>query len=114
MKRIKLIVVALLILFCLTACAEVVKTEKERVNAEIVSVYYFPCWLQPLKTGDTIMFITHPASYEVKLRYKDTETVIDDYDLYKECKDKVGDELECVLITKHYSDGTTQKQIVER
>ena len=107
-------VVVFLVLFCLTGCVNVVKTEKETVNAEIVSVNYFPLWLQPFKSDDTTFYITHPAKYEVKLRYKDTETVIDDYDLYKECKDKVGDELECVLITKHYSDGTVQKQIMER
>ena len=108
--------VALLILIAvivsLTGCAKLTDTREEVVEATIVDTYHKGAWVHVMVIGKSIIPVSHPAKYEVTLKYNEIQTTIDNSDLYSICHGKNGTTIQCNLITKSYDDGSV-KQFLE-
>ena len=105
-----LILVAVVV--SLTGCAKLIDTKEEVVEATIVDAYYKGAWVQMIMSGKTMIPISHPAEYWVKLQYGEITTSFNSYDLYSICHGKNGATLQCTLITESYDDGSV-KQFLE-
>ncbi len=110
-KFITFILVIIMSIFCLTGCAKVIQTETKIVNATVVETYHKAAWTQYVWTGKVLIPIYHKAKYEVTLQYKDYKIIVDNQDLYNQCKDSIGTLVECNLVTTYYDDGTSETKL---
>jgi hypothetical protein len=108
MKRLLVIVLACVITLGLFGCAAVINTETELVKATIVDVDKDPARV----TMAGKVPISHPADYDILLKYGDIENWIDvTRDEYEKYEDLVGTTVEALLITDYYDDNTVKKRI---
>lgn len=112
MKKLLCVLIIVILMFAIVGCAKIIDTKTETVEATIIDVDYDPMWLQPIRSGKVTTIITHPADYDICLKYKDIEEWIDvnssEYDTYKNL---VGTSIKVSLITNYYDDGTIKQHI---
>ena len=112
MKKILCILLSVVLMFSLVGCAEIIDTKTEVVEATITDVDRDPMWIQPIKAGKVTTFITHPADYDICLKYNDIEEWLDvsseEYDMYE---DLVGTTIKVNLVTDYYDDNTTKRYL---
>lgn len=112
MKKILCILLLILLTLPLVGCAEIIDTKTEVVEATIIDVDYDPMWFQPVKVGKVNSMITHPADYDICLKYENIEQWIDvssaKYDVYKELLNTT---IEVNLITDYYDDNTIKQRL---
>ena len=102
MKKIFTLLLTLLLCVSFVGCAEVVNTETEVVTATIADADRDPVRL--------IGRVTHPADYDILLKYEDIEEWVDvSSSTYSEYKELIGTTIEVNLITTYYDDGTQQQ-----
>ena len=112
-KKVLSIVVIICLMFSLVGCAQLVSTEYDSVEVNIVDKHYRGAWLQPVRAGKVTTFITHPARYEIIVEYKSVEYTIDDSDTYNRYKDKIGQTTVGTLEIRTYDDDTVEYDITE-
>lgn len=115
-KKFMIVTLLCTLLFIMVGCAKLISSEEFVDTVTIVDVNYSPSWVQPMKVGKTTTSITHPASYDVKIAYGENNqfsTTVDDSNLYKKCKDKVGETLNAKFVKNTYEDGTIKIKFVE-
>lgn len=114
MKKLLSILLSTTLMFAMVGCAKLIKTETKAVEAIIADVDYDPLYLQPVYNAatKTTITITHPADYDILLKYEGIENWIDvsssEYDKYKEL---VGTTIEANLITEYYDDETIKQYL---
>lgn len=108
MKRFLAIILAGVIMLTLFGCAAVINTETEIVQATIVEVDRDP--MRVTMAGKVP--ITHPADYDILLKYEDIETWIDvTRDEYYKYEALVGTTMDVNLVTDYYDDDTVKQRI---
>ena len=112
MKKISLVMIICLSIL-LTGCAELISTEYESVEVNVVDTHHSGMWLQPVKAGKVTTFITHPATYKVTVEYNNVKYTIDDQSTYNRYKGKIGQVTVGALETRTYDDGTVKYNITE-
>lgn len=90
---------------------KVIDTTQETVTATITNTYHKPSWLQPIHSGKITTYITHPAKNIVVVEYDNMEFVIDDYDCYDYCEDKIGQSVQVILEKRIYEKGNIRQNI---
>lgn len=100
-------------MFSLTGCAKLVNTEYKNVEVEIVDEYHRGMYITPIFNGKTTIMITHPAIYQITVRYNNVEYDISSRDTYEKYCDKVGQLIVGVLETRTYDNGTVKCEIVD-
>lgn len=55
---------------------------------EIVDEHYQTMWIQPIRSGNITVWITHQAIYRIIVEYNNIEYVINDEETYDKYKDK--------------------------
>ena len=111
MKKIASIVLITVMLFCFAGCAKLINTETQEVEATVTDVYYKGAWVQPISTGKTTTWITHPAKYIVTFTYENVTLTANSKRLYDYYKDKIGATVKCDLIIEYYDDGSTWRKL---
>lgn len=102
MKKVLCMLFAMIFTLTLVGCAKVIKTETKVVEATIIEVDRDPI--------RTIGKVTHPADYDILIRYEDVETWIDvSRSEYNEYKDLVGTTIEVNLVIDYYDDNTIKR-----
>lgn len=104
------------LLFLMVGCSAVVSSEEYFDEVTVENVHYSPSWSQPMTVGKTTTYITHPASYNVKLSYGENnqfKKTIDNSKLYRQCKGKIGETLKAKFVKTTYEDGTTKIRFIE-
>ena len=113
MKKILCLMFTILLVFSLTGCcANLVSTETKKVNVLITYEDYDGAWLQSIWTDKMFTYISHPARYEITVKYDDIEYILDDETYYNTYKDRVGDTITGTLEIKTYDDGTVKYDII--
>lgn len=100
-------------MFSLTGCAKLVNTEYKNVEVEIVDEYHRGMYITPIFNGKTTTMITHPAIYQITVRYNNVEYDISSRDTYEKYCDKVGQLIVGVLEICTYDNGTVKCEIVD-
>ena len=100
-------------MFSLTGCAKLVNTEYKNVEVEIVDEYHRGMYITPIFNGKTTIMITHPAIYQITVRYNNVEYDISSRDTYEKYCDKVGQLIVGVLEIRTYDNGTVKCEIVD-
>lgn len=96
------------IVLSLFGCAEVIDTETEIVKATVVDVDRDP--MRVTMAGKVP--ITHPADYDILLKYEDIETWIDvTRDEYYKYEDLVGTTIDAKLVIDYYDDNTIKQRL---
>ena len=112
MKKIFCLIFAILLVFSLTGCADLISTETQKVDVLITYEDYSGAWLQPVWTGKVFTYIPHPAQYEITVKYDGIEYTLDNETYYNAYKDRVGDTITGTLEIKTYDDGTVKYDII--
>ena len=110
-NRIFTMLLLVVLIFSLIGCAKCISTEYDNVEVTIVHEHYRAMWLQPVFTEKTTVMITHPAVYEITVKYNGVEYTINDSDTYNKYKDKIGQTTIGKLKIKTYDDGTFKYDI---
>jgi PBP1b-binding outer membrane lipoprotein LpoB len=115
MAKIKLIPLILLITLLLTSCAKVTKTKKEIVKATVVDAYHRNQWVQTqtiiVNKSPIVTNIVHPEKNCITVKYANITETFDSKSLYSRYKDDIGTEIEVVLITTYFDDGTKKQKL---
>ena len=106
-----LFIIIALFCLCLSGCAKVVNTESTNVLATITDMKYRSSYITPIRSGKTTTYVTHPAIYIVVIQYKDIILEKESYELYEKYKGRIGENIECKLITKYYDNNTTRSYL---
>lgn len=108
MKKFLVIILACAVVLSLAGCAEIINTKTEIVEATIVDVDRDP--MRVTMAGKVP--ITHPADYDILLKYEDIEAWVDvtryEYDKYETL---VGSTVNAKLTTVYYDDDTTKQYL---
>jgi hypothetical protein len=107
------VIVILCLIFALTGCAKLVNTEYSDVEVTVVDSYHRGMYLQPVYTGKSFTYITHPATYRITVEYDNLEFDIDGSETYYKYEDKIGETAIGVLETRTYDDGMVKYDITE-
>lgn len=115
MKNLKLLPLIILILLVITGCAKVVKTEEEAVKATVVDAYHRSMIVQPytIVINNRLHVQTRviPAVNRITIKYGDVEEDISSQALYNQYKDRIGAEIDAVLITTYFDNDTTKQRL---
>lgn len=111
-NRIFAVLLIVALVFFIVGCAKCVSTEYENVKVTIADKHYRAMWLQPIKVGKSTTFITHPAVWEITVKYNGVEYTIEDKDTYNKYEDKIGQTTIGELKIETYDDGTVEYNIV--
>ena len=115
MKKIKLVPVIFLIMLVFTSCAKVVKTENEVVKATIIDTYHRNQIIQPIVVVVNKMPITQirtiPEVNRITVKYGNIEEDFSGKTLYNQYKDSIGTEIDVILETTYFDDGTTKQKL---
>ena len=112
MKKVFCLMFIILLVFSLASCADLIKTETKKVNVLIIHEDYTGAWNQPVWNGKVMTFISHPAQYEITVKYDGIEYTLDNKTYYNTYKDRVGDTITGTLEIKTYDDGTVKYDII--
>ena len=112
MKKIFCLMLAILLIFSLTGCANLISTETKKVDVLITYEDYSGAWLQPVWTGKMFTYIHHPAQYEITVKYDGIEYTLDNETYYNAYNNRVGDTITGTLEIKTYDDGTVKYDII--
>lgn len=108
MKKILAIILTCVVVLSLVGCAEVINTETETVKATIVEVDRDP--MRVTMAGK--IMVTHPADYDILLKYEDIEAWVDvSRDEYDKYETLVGSTVDAKLTTVYYDDDTTKQYL---
>ena len=112
MKKI-FIMILVLMLGCsiLCGCAELVSTEYETVDVEIIDEYYRGPYTSFVFSGKVLIPISRPATYRIDVEYDGVKYSIYDSDTYNIYKDRVGDTVKATLKIRTYDDGNVTRDI---
>jgi hypothetical protein len=113
MKKIISIMMIICLVVSLAGCAELVSTEYENIEVNVVDTHHRGAWVQPIRVGKVTTYITHPAKYEVTVEYNGKNYTVDDKYAYNKYKDKTGQNIVGVLEIRTYDDGTVEYDITE-
>ena len=108
MKKIILLCLIIFII-SLTGCAKVIKTEEQDVKVKVINVNHTPHRFYMVGKVP----ITHPAKYEVTVKYEDKTYTFDNDYLYEKYKDKVGENIDAILTTYIYDDEKVEERITK-
>ena len=114
-KPFKYVICALLSVTLLTGstgCAKLVSKTQEEVLVSVVDAWYRGPYMQPVMTGKTTTFISHPAAYLVTVEYGGKEFTINDMNTYYRYEDRVGEITTGILETSVYSNDNVWYDIV--
>lgn len=104
MRNVLCMTVAIILILSMTACAKLVKTETEVVEATIIEVDRDPM----LVAGKAIV----PPDYDIRLQYGDITDWIDvTRSEYEKYKDLVGTTIEVNFVVDYYDDGTIKRYL---
>ena len=112
MKKIFCLMLTILLVFLLTGCANLINTETKKVDVLITYEDYSEAWLQPMWIGKMFTYISHPAQYEITIKYNGIEYTFDNEIYYNAYKDRVGDTITGTLEIKTYDNGTVKYDII--
>lgn len=108
MKKFLAIILIGVIVLSLFGCAEIINTETEIVKATIIEVDKDPARV----TMAGKIPVTHPADYDILLKYEDIETWIDvTRDEYYKYEDLVGTTIDAKLVINYYDDNTIKYRL---
>ena len=108
MKKILAIILTCVVVLSLVGCAEVINTETETVKATIVEVDRDP--MRVTLVGKVM--VTHPADYDILLKYEDIEAWVDvSRDEYDKYETLIGSTVDAKLTTVYYDDDTTKEYL---
>lgn len=112
MKKIFILILVLL-LGCsiLCGCAELISTEYETVQAEIIDEYYRGGYMVPMRVGKVTTMRHVPATYRITVRYEGVEYYFGGHDTWEQYKDMVGETVAATLEIRTYDDGTIKRDI---
>ena len=113
MKRFIVCLLVAIIAINITACAKCISTESKEVEVTISDSYHRNAYTTMMKSGKTIVPITHPAVYRISVSYKEKTYTVSGSDTYKKFKDKIGEKAYATLIVKTYDNGKTYANITE-
>lgn len=105
-----LLITAMLISFA--GCAECISTEYKNVEVTIVEEYHRDTWRQIVRVGKVATVITHPAVWQITVRYGDANYTINDRDTYNKYKEKIGETVVGRLEIRTYDNGETVCNII--
>ena len=109
MKRLFAIILLILLVLTFVGCAEVKEQGSMLVPAILVDTHYKRAWIQPMKSGKTVMMINHPADYDLIFEYEGKRYNLDvDSDIYNTYENAVGQEFNMELVTTVYDNNTTE------
>lgn len=111
MKKRNVILLLLVIMILFVGCSKVIQTQTITVLATITEIDYISDLILPVQCGQTTIYQTLPARYEITVEFGDIETTIDNEELYNKYKDKIGNFVMCDLITTHYDNGKISKEL---
>lgn len=111
MKRFVSILSILIIMLSMVGCAELINTEHETVNVEVIDSYYSDEWMQPIWSGKSMIIIPHDAEYQIYVTYNDVRYMLNDPDTYYVYKDRIGEIVPATLEIRTYDDGTVKYDI---
>ena len=111
MKKIIILALIAVMLFCFAGCAKLISTETQEVEATVTDVYYQGAWVQMIPTGKTVIPISHPAQHKVTFTYENVTLTVNDKELYDRYKDNIGATVKCDLIIEYYDDGSTWRKL---
>lgn len=102
-----LIISLITTLFILLSPKEI-NREVQIVKAEIVSVNYRAAYSTPQYNAatKTATLVTHPADYDVDIKYNDVTYRLDSAEAYDKCKDLVGEIIECEYTIVYYDNNS--------
>lgn len=112
MRKILYLTLITLLIFSLTGCADLISTETKKVDVLITYEDYSGAWLQPMWTGKMFTYISHPAQYEITVKYDGIEYTLDNETYYDAYKNRIGDTITGTLEIKTYDDGTIKYDII--
>ena len=97
MKR-KLLIIGMLfvLVIAFTGCSKVIKEKTTKVTANVVNKQYVAGATTIVMSGKTMIPITRPPRYEIHLKYKELEEIIDNFDIYNNTE--IGDEITMFLV----------------
>lgn len=103
-----LFVIGLVSIFFIFIAPREINRETEIVKAEVIKVNYRSAYLTPQYNAatKTSTLVTHPADYDVDIKYNDVTYRLDSFEAYKKCKGLVGETIECEYITVYYNNGS--------
>lgn len=108
MKRYLAIILCCLVVLSMAGCAQVINTETEIVKATIVEVDKDPARVT-MAGNDPI---SHPADYDILLKYGDIEEWIDvTEEEYYKYEALVGTTIDAMLVTDYYDDDTVKQRL---
>lgn len=111
-NRILALLLLTILIFSLVGCAKCISTEYQDVEVVVIDAFHRAMWIQPVWTGKMMMAITHPAVYQITVKYNGVEYTIGSSDTYNKYKDKIGKTVIGKLEIKTYDDGTVKYNIV--
>ena len=112
MKKIIVFIMALCIGISFVGCAKCISTEYENVKVTIVDKYHRAMYMQPVRSGKTTTYITHPAVWRITVEYDGVEYTVSGSDTYNKYKDKIGQTTTGELEISTYDDGSIKYNIV--
>ena len=112
MKKTFCLIFAILLVFSLTGCADLISTETKQVDVVIIHEDYTGAWMQPIWTGKMFTYVSHPAQYEITVEYKGITHTFDNETYYNAYKNRIGDTITGTLEIKTYDDGTVKYDII--
>lgn len=101
-----------IMIFNITGCAKLIKTEYENVEVTITDKYYRGMYPTPMKIGKTMTIRLHPAVYRITVTYNNIEYVISGENVYEKYKDKIGQTTTGKLEIRTYDDDSVKYDIL--
>ena len=111
-KILAILMIICVLCTCFTGCKKAIRTEDQTVSATITDVYHKNSWIQPVRVGKVSSMVSHPEKNIVHLQYENLTLSVNNKSLYNECKDNVGNNIDIILRTTYYDDGTSHKRLV--
>lgn len=107
-----LVIIPVVAIMGIKGTKKVVNTDYDTVDVTIVGKHHSSRWLQPIKTGNSTMFINHAAQWHIIVEYNGVKYTIDDEDTYNQYKGMVGQSVSGILEITTYDDNSTLCRVV--
>lgn len=114
MKKLLLLCSIFMMLF-LVGCAKVVSEESFEISAKVVETDFRSSYTTTtiVSAGKTMVPMTqyHSARYDVTLEYEGENYYLDNETYYNIAKEKEGQYVQCIMVTKKYDNGKERSGI---
>ena len=90
-----------------------VQKETSIVDVKIVNEYHRDSYISPVFSGKTVTMVTHPAIYQITVKYDGDEYIVSDRDTYYKYRNKVGKQVKATLKTSIYNSVVINSEITK-